>query len=121
MQPILIVDDDLTIREFLSEALENEGYSTLSAENGLQALEVVRTRTCSLIVLDIRMPVLDGYGFLEAYQQLAVEQAPVLAISANKLVLHEVPPGAAAVIAKPFNLQSLLSAIENLLSSRKAR
>jgi CheY-like chemotaxis protein len=64
--PILLIEDDRDIRETLARTLENAGYKVVTAANGLEALSVARRLSIrpSVILLDLRMPILDGYGFL---------------------------------------------------------
>ena len=62
---ILIVEDEPDIREAMAEAIGDEGYQVITAENGLEGLTVAQTEHPDLILLDIKMPVLDGHGMLE--------------------------------------------------------
>ena len=71
---ILIVDDDDTVRSILVETLKGEGYRVDDAGNGQIALERVRSAAPDLILLDIVMPVLDGYQFLLQLQQEQTDQ-----------------------------------------------
>jgi len=59
---ILLVEDDADCREMLSDLLSNEGYTVVSAENGLQALDYLRRSTAELIILDLMMPVMSGWN-----------------------------------------------------------
>jgi CheY-like chemotaxis protein len=68
MKRVLVVDDEEAIRLTLAEALEDEGYAVVTAQNGAEALVQVRARPPHGIVLDLMMPVLDGWGFLKAYR-----------------------------------------------------
>src|SRR5260370_35631662 len=68
-RPILIVEDDLDIRDALQEILEDEGYLPYAAANGAEALEVLdRVPKPGLVLLDLMMPVMDGYQFLEIFR-----------------------------------------------------
>ncbi|HPL27936.1 MAG TPA: response regulator, partial [Anaerolineae bacterium] len=58
---ILVVDDDATIRELIELALTDEGYEIIAARNGAEALAVVGAAPVDLILLDIRMPIMDGW------------------------------------------------------------
>ena len=66
---ILVVDDELVNRLYIKKALENEGYAVLTAENGQQALEMVKKHTFSLIVMDVMMPVMGGYDACMALRE----------------------------------------------------
>ncbi|MBF0147494.1 MAG: response regulator [Magnetococcales bacterium] len=61
MATVLVVDDDLLIRLFLKELLQQDGHRTLMAENGLEALARMEEEPCDLVLMDIHMPVMDGY------------------------------------------------------------
>jgi CheY-like chemotaxis protein len=115
VKPVLIVDDDEAIREFISNALTDEGYAVLAAQNGAVALQVVAQQQPSLILLDMKMPVLDGDGFLNVYCQSKEQPAPVITISAHS---KGAPGGscAAAFLAKPFDLGDLLGLVEKYVS-----
>jgi CheY-like chemotaxis protein len=65
-QIVMLIDDDQDVRTTMSELLATEGYSTLEAENGKEAIEVLKKapRLPNLVILDMAMPVLDGRGFL---------------------------------------------------------
>ena len=64
---ILVVDDDPAIVEFVSDALRDEGYGVVTATNGVAALIAVRQYRPQVVVLDMRMPVMDGWAFLALY------------------------------------------------------
>ena len=115
-RPVLIVDDDLDIRELLAEALEEQGFDVVTAANGLEAITLVRNMTTppSIILLDLMMPVLDGYGFLEQRAKEAMLAAiPVAVISAG----HGLDPSrlseAARIIPKPIDVGMLVSVIND--------
>jgi CheY-like chemotaxis protein len=65
---VLVVDDDYTIRELISDVLQRKGYYVEMADNGQQALAQVRLTQPDAIVLDLMMPVMDGWAFLEQYR-----------------------------------------------------
>jgi CheY-like chemotaxis protein len=114
MQPILVVDDDPAIREFVGDFLSDEGYSVLSAENGSVALTVAEQQPPSLVILDLRMPVLDGYGFLAAFCRGSQPPAPVIAISAHSKGV--IADGCVkAFLEKPFDIERLLALVEKYL------
>lgn len=64
--PILVVDDDPSIRTTVSDVLDMEGYSVVTAANGAETLRQIEQTRPLLVVLDMRMPVMDGWGFAEA-------------------------------------------------------
>jgi two-component system, chemotaxis family, chemotaxis protein CheY len=109
---ILIVDDDPEIREMLEITLAEEGYDVLSAADGAAALVVLERHSPHLILLDMRMPVMDGWGFARAYAERPGPRAPILVMTAAvdaSVWAREV--GACASVAKPFDLNHLLESI----------
>ncbi|NWG17238.1 MAG: response regulator [Chloroflexi bacterium] len=104
---ILVVDDNEMNRDMLSRRLERQGYRPMLAEDGLQALEMVRAHSFDLILLDIMMPRLNGYQFLEQVKADAVlRHIPVIVISAVDdldSVVKCIEMGAEDYLFKPFN------------------
>lgn len=109
--PILVVEDDQDIREAVSELLEMEGYHTVSSTNGQEALEQLHRmdhRPC-LILLDVMMPVMDGYTFMDRLlHEGPLADIPVVITSAS----HNPPEGARACVNKPFDLSRLLAVVK---------
>ena len=117
--PILIVEDDIDIRELLAETLEDLGFSCVTAENGLEAAALARSMTAappSIILLDLMMPVMDGYGFLEERKNdPALAGIPVAIVTAG----HGVDPSRlekAPIVRKPIDVPKLLGVIHQLCS-----
>jgi CheY-like chemotaxis protein len=110
---VLVVDDDPAIRGLLADALRSEGYSVDLAAHGREALEAMRARRPATVVLDLMMPVMDGFSFMEAcHQEQLCDNVPIVVISAVQEALQridEVPVHAS--IAKPFDLDDLLRTI----------
>ena len=104
---MLVVDDDPDIRELLFTALEDEGFEAVPAGNGQEALAIIRTFRPDVIVLDLMMPVMDGWTFAKRLRER--DDIPIVVLSAaTDLARHAKTIGAAAVIAKPFDLDQLL-------------
>lgn len=119
---ILVVDDDDLIRETVAEALELDGFAVEKARNGREALEVVRSRRPNGIILDLMMPIMTGWQFLESCRadQLC-DGIPVVVMSAySKLPEEASTLGVKGCIAKPFDLDVLLGAIERAVQRRTA-
>jgi CheY-like chemotaxis protein len=111
---ILLVEDDGAIRDSIAELLEGEGYRVIQASNGAEALERLRTdRKPDLIVLDLTMPVMDGWQFRDRQEHDPhICNIPVLVISADHALDQKVEAlHADGWLAKPFALDSLLAAI----------
>ena len=107
--PVLLVEDDEAVREAMREALEDEGYSTLSAANGEQALELLaRGPKPRLILLDLMMPVMNGWELLKVLRDSAdLDRIPVVILS----VAGSLPAGIPSV-RKPISVQTLLRLVE---------
>jgi two-component system, chemotaxis family, chemotaxis protein CheY len=118
--PILVVDDDDGIQAFLTVALSGEGYDVQTASNGAAALEILKWYRPRLIYLDMYMPVMNGWTFLQAYQKLAAHPVPIIAASANTLNLASAH-GISAFLAKPFDLDELLELVKRFTANDQAR
>jgi two-component system, chemotaxis family, chemotaxis protein CheY len=113
-RPILVVDDDPTILVTVCEALDLEGFPVVTATNGAEALEAVDRDDPSLVLLDMRMPVLDGWGFMGAIRQRGLSLSVVVMTAAADARRWAREIGAQGVLAKPFELDELFSAVERL-------
>ena len=110
--PILVVDDDEGIREFVSLVLEDEGYEVVTAPHGAAALEFVARRMPAVILLDMRMPVMDGWVFARAYRQRPGSRAPIVVVTAaTEAGARAAQIDAAGVLPKPFRLAELLEVV----------
>lgn len=112
--PILVVDDDPTILATVSEALDFEGFPVVTATNGAEALEVVDRNRPSLVLLDMRMPVLDGWGFMRAVRERRLNLTVVVMTAAADARRWAREVDAQGVLAKPFELDDLLGAVMRL-------
>ena len=112
---VLIVDDDSDLRTVLELALRDEGYEVRAAPNGRYALELLETWQPQVIVLDLMMPELDGWGFRARQLAIpAVSDVPVVILSAaRELRVEALQP--AATIPKPFDLMHLLDTVAALV------
>ncbi len=112
--PILVVDDDPSILSTVSEILDLEGYPVETAANGAEALRAVERSRPSLVLLDMRMPVLDGWGFARALKERGLK-LPILVMTAAQNARRWAEEiGADGYLAKPFDLLNLLDAVERL-------
>ena len=111
-KPILVVDDDPEILAMLRDFLESEGLTVRTASNGEEALEALGEVAPSLILLDMRMPVLDGWGFAERYRARALGYPIVVMTAAESARRWAEEIGATGYIAKPFDVNELLQTIE---------
>jgi DNA-binding response OmpR family regulator len=110
---VLVVDDDPAIRGLLADALKGEGYAVDLAAHGREALEAMRARRPATIILDLMMPIMDGFSFMEACRQEHLcEDVPIVVISAVQDAIdriHDVRVH--ACIAKPFDLDDLVRTV----------
>ncbi len=116
-RPILVVDDEPTIRELVAEALHEAGYAVDTAADGAQALDRLRREVPRAIILDLMMPVLDGPSFVErARREPSFAAIPIVIISAAyDADALAADLGAQACIKKPFDLDVLVSTIDRLV------
>jgi DNA-binding response OmpR family regulator len=110
-RPILVVDDDPTILAAVSDALDMEGFAVVTASNGAEALDVVDGEQLSLVLLDMRMPVLDGWGFMRALRERGLSVSVVVMTAAADARRWAREIGAHGVLAKPFELEELVAAV----------
>jgi CheY-like chemotaxis protein len=108
---ILVIDDDPAILDTVSEILEFEGYPVLRAANGAEGLRCVEQSRPALILLDMRMPLLDGWGFARALQERGVAVPIVVMTAAQDARRWALEIGATAHLPKPFDLSDLLDTV----------
>ena len=108
MAQVLLIDDDPNIRELVPEALAMEGHEVRCAAHGAAALKLLESFTPDLILLDMRMPVMDGWQFAAAYRIRPGPRAPVFVFSAARNANEWAAQiGADGVLGKPFDLEDL--------------
>jgi len=114
---VLVVDDDPDILEALSEILEAEGFEIRRARNGKEALERLEPDPPQLILLDLMMPVMDGWEFAQRMRQRpSVAHIPIIVLSADRNVGSKASDiGAVGHLAKPFELNDLLEMVRRSL------
>ncbi len=111
-RPILVVDDDPDILSTISDILEFEGYPVEKARNGEEGLKVIDRIRPWLVLLDMRMPVLNGWDFARILKEREIN-LPILVITAAQDAQRWAQEiGAEGFVAKPFDLADLLFAIE---------
>jgi CheY-like chemotaxis protein len=113
---VLVVDDDTSIRDLLHSALVEEGYDVKVASDGRDALDVIGHWLPDVIVLDLMMPVMDGWTLARRVQQ--DYDVPIIALSAvTELPRHATALGVSDYVQKPFDLDLLLPKISRAVSS----
>jgi len=120
MKKILLIEDDIVLRENTAELLEFSGYQVETASNGRAGVEVAKKYKPSIIVCDIMMPELDGYGVLELLSKYELTKyIPFIFLSAKterQDIRKGMDLGADDYITKPFNEEELISAIESRIA-----
>lgn len=114
MKQVLIAEDDAAIRGVVAGVLVDEGYAVTAVENGQEALDSCHAQTPDVVLLDLMMPVLDGFEFLKKGK--AGCRAPVIVMSAG-FRLKQLPSEAkvAGFLEKPFDLVDLVATVERVL------
>lgn len=116
---IFVVEDDLHIRESLTEVLEIEGFNVFSAVNGQEALDILRSgQKADLILLDLMMPIKDGFQF-KAEQEVdpLISNIPVIIMSANGNMSAKKELGTIKeFLKKPIDLDALLDTINRYIN-----
>jgi CheY-like chemotaxis protein len=120
---ILVVEDDRVVREVVSDALVDAGYAVATAADGVDALEQLRDHPADAILLDLMMPVMDGWTFLDAIsrdnQLRSIPVGFMSAVPALRQAAKE--QGVQVTVGKPFAVEDLLAQVECLLSEVPSR
>jgi CheY-like chemotaxis protein len=87
--PVLVVDDNEEVREALSEVLRTEGFGVATANDGKEALTYLQDHDAALVLLDLKMPVIDGVAFLQLFRSAArknerLARVPIVVVSAER-------------------------------------
>jgi DNA-binding response OmpR family regulator len=118
---VLIVDDDEAVRDLLRICLKIEGYNVMTASDGLQALTLLRRRKPDLVVLDIYMPILDGWSVLEAIRtDESLKELPVIMLTIERSpasIIRSWKEGVDCFISKPFDPQDIIAIIRRILQT----
>jgi len=122
---IMVVDDQADIRSLLKYCLEKEGYHVLLAGDGLEALEKARVEKPDLIILDLGLPKMDGFGVLERLKGDAETSViPVIVLTAYKYEENRARSfelGAVGFVPKPFSPRKLVAEVGKILGAEKSR
>jgi CheY-like chemotaxis protein len=109
------VDDDEGIRAMLADLFDDEGYAVSTAVNGRQALDQIKSNAFDVVLLDMAMPVMDGWQFARALEENQI-QVPLIAMTAARsatALAKEVT--ASAYLTKPFDIETVLSTVANVV------
>jgi len=118
---VLIVDDEISMREFLSILLEREGYAPESAENSTAALKCLSENEYELVISDVNMPGLDGIGLLEKIKAYSPDTAVMMitAFSTTEQAVEAMKHGAYNYISKPFKVDEIKLLVRNAIEKRQ--
>ena len=110
---VLVVDDDESIREFVAMALSSEGHQVMTAPHGAAALEVIAVSPPDVILLDMKMPVMDGWELARRYREMPGPHAPIVVVTAAADAASRAAEVAAdGHLPKPFDLDDLFRIVD---------
>jgi DNA-binding response OmpR family regulator len=119
---ILVVEDDPDLRRILKLQLASRGYEVAEAENGAEGFRAIRQDTPDCVVLDLMMPVMDGFGFLKRVRSImSLKDVPVLILTASEDERNKVRGfqyQADAYMSKPYDLEKLTEVVEKMMADR---
>jgi CheY-like chemotaxis protein len=120
---VLITDDDADFRQAICEVLDRRGYGTVTAADGLEALDVIERGNIHLALFDVHMPRLDGLGALESVRA-RIPKLPCILMTAqldDRILARAHQLQAEQVLPKPFSLAELVASVKRLLESAYGR
>jgi len=119
---VLIIDDSNTSLVLLESLLKRYGYKVISASNGMQGLDLLKENTPDLIFLDLKMPVLDGFEFLEKVRKNGdYTNIPIVILSAatdSESIKRGVELGVTDYLSKPLDPEQVIELTKSILSDR---
>ncbi|MEK4276233.1 MULTISPECIES: response regulator transcription factor [Paenibacillus] len=113
MNTVLVVDDEPDIRDVIHVYLRNEGYQVIEAANGEEALNIIKTTSVQLVILDVMMPIMDGIK--ACFKIREVSSTPIIMLSAKEEDIDKITgltTGADDYMVKPFNPLELLARVK---------
>lgn len=115
----MVVDDEEALRTVLSAELEGEGYQVVSAGDGQEAINILTTREFDLILLDIKMPNVDGFEVLKFVKERQPKTKVIMltGFADLKNAIESKKLGAEDFVSKPYDLVDLLTTVERVLTS----
>jgi CheY-like chemotaxis protein len=110
---ILLIEDEPDIRELIVFLLSSKGYEVLAASDGHEALEMLSRSRPALILLDMKMPGMDGWTFVQSYRKSSPDPAPIVVVTAAEDARKRAEEvGALGAIGKPFDLDDLVATVQ---------
>lgn len=114
MTQVLLVEDDIGIREITQVALESMGFAVRVAPTGQRALDLLAEEPADAILLDVRMPEMDGAEFARLYRERTTRPAPIILLSAAPSTDTRSPIAHSRYVEKPFDLDDLARVINEV-------
>ena len=113
MKPILVIDDEFDISEVISSILQADGYTVKTCANGRDAIAYLRDNPApQLVIVDVMMPFVDGYGVIEFMKKTAsLKATPIILMSAFPPAKSSKESGWSSFLRKPFNLDDLVTLV----------
>lgn len=122
-EKILVVDDELFVRELLQEFLSNEGYQVFLAESGEKAVNLVKTNPVEIALIDLKMPGMDGISTLKEIRKIAPNTIAIILTGYPTIEtsIEALRSGAYDYVVKPFKLNDLKNTIEKAISEHRLK
>jgi two-component system chemotaxis response regulator CheY len=116
---VLVVEDEQSIREVIRDVLEDRGFRVRAAPNGAEALRMLDALRPDVLVLDLLMPVMHGWDFMESYgEKTGGAPIPIVVVSVNPALPRSFNRfGVRQVVSKPFDVDVLIDAVEQALQT----
>jgi two-component system chemotaxis response regulator CheY len=112
---VMVIEDDATIRAVMTDVLEDRGYRVVTSSNGAEALQQLESVRPNVLVLDLLMPVMHGWEFMESYFDKTDGAAiPIVIVSVNPVLPRSFDRfGVRECVGKPFQVNDLIRAVED--------
>jgi len=121
LKKVLVIDDDDELADVVRQVLRDSGYSVATVRHGAAALELVRHISPDLILLDLTMPIMDGWSFATQYRRMAKDGARIMLLTANPHASEiATQMGADGYIGKPFTVEDLVTKVRAELPDQSA-
>ena len=119
---VLVVEDEEAIREVITDVLEERGFGVVCTRNGAEAMQFLQKARPEVVVLDLLMPVMHGWAFMEEYvERIDGAPIPIVIVSVNPALPRSFEQfGVKRILAKPFDLDDLADAVEQAAQTAAA-
>lgn len=119
--PVLVVEDEPSIRELLCDAFEQEGLEVVTASEGEQAVRIAKARRPAVVILDMGLPLIDGGAVADAIRDAYGDSVPFVVVTASRRIEEAAARiGAARYFTKPFDVPELVRAVRAALDPPSA-